>query len=73
MLRSRPGGLGGSWPCRTYPAAKVLLFPKLTTNFHKNNLPQPITDWRTAIYNLFCSVGVYVVHACKNLGRPVTE
>ena len=26
LLRSRPGGFSGSWPYRTYPAAKVLLF-----------------------------------------------
>ena len=32
LLRSRPGGLAGSWPCRTYPGAKVLLF-LLLTNF----------------------------------------
>ena len=30
LLRSRPGGFKGSWPCRTYPTAKVLLFSKPT-------------------------------------------
>ena len=42
LLRSRPGGLGGSWPCRTYPAAKVLLFPELASLLRENILPQPI-------------------------------
>ena len=27
LLRSSPGGFEGSWPCRTYPAAKVDIFP----------------------------------------------
>ena len=34
LLRSRPGGLAGSWPCRTYPGAKVLLFSLLANFFH---------------------------------------
>ena len=37
LLRSRPGGLAGSWPCRTYPAAKVLHFLLLTNFFLKNS------------------------------------
>ena len=38
LLRSRPGGLAGSWPCRTYPGAKVQLF-LLLANFFPNSSP----------------------------------
>ena len=37
LLRSRPGGFSGSWPCRTYPDTKVLPFAELqaaTTYFN---------------------------------------
>ena len=52
LLRSRPGGFKGSWPCRTYPSAKVLLFSKptkysatffQTTAPHLTNL-KPLTN-----------------------------
>ena len=46
LLRSRPGGLAGSWPCRTYPAAKVL-FLFLTNFFEKIVLKRAIIEHLT--------------------------
>ena len=54
LLRSRPGGLGGSWPCRTYPAAKVLLFPKLARIFRENIQPRPLTGWGCVVWVVKC-------------------
>ena len=47
LLRSRPGGLAGSWPCRTYPAAKVILFLCLTNFFEKIVLKRAIIELLT--------------------------
>ena len=47
LLRSRPGGLAGSWPCRTYPAAKVILFLFLTNFFEKIVLKRAIIELLT--------------------------
>ena len=38
LLPSSPGGLEGSWPCRTYPGPKLLLLFERTIGNEKNSL-----------------------------------